>query len=173
MGLVMDALVDFDLKDFKVISGAQTGSDRAGLIVARNFGFATGGWIPKGCKTTDGFEPWLVKEFGLIETEAANYQVRTELNAKNSDATIRLALDFTTAGERLTIRCATKHQKSVFDVNPFDRRALDRAPEFVRFIRRHRVLTLNVAGNSERSAPGITEKSIEVLTHFFNELSKS
>lgn len=166
----MTPLVEFDLKDFKIISGGQTGSDRAGLIVAKDFGVSTGGWIPKGCRTTDGDEPWLIDEFNLIETSAQNYQVRTELNAKNSDGTIRLALDFNSPGERLTIRCATKHGKPVFDVNPFAQNAKDSAENFVKFIKKNQIITLNVAGNSERTAPGITDRSINVLTHFFNVL---
>lgn len=166
----MRSLIEFDLKDFRVISGGQTGSDRAGLIVAKNLGFATGGWIPKGCRTTNGEEPWLKEHFGLIETDAFNYQRRTELNAKNSDGTIRLAQDFNSAGERLTIRMAHKHGKPVFDANPFDRDVYDLADDFVRFILDNRILTLNVAGNSERTAPGITNQSINVLMKFFDRL---
>jgi hypothetical protein len=39
----------------KIISGAQTGADFAGLIVAKHFGYETGGWMPKGYKNLDGF----------------------------------------------------------------------------------------------------------------------
>ena len=70
----------------KVISGGQTGADRAGLIAAKKCGIQTGGYIPKGFKTELGSEPNLANEFGLVEF-GITYPVRTLANVEQADAT--------------------------------------------------------------------------------------
>lgn len=75
----------FKLK--KVISGGQTGADRAGLECARDLGLETGGWAPRGFRTENGPDPSL-KDFGLVETASDDYPTRTRYNVRDSDATI-------------------------------------------------------------------------------------
>jgi len=62
----------------KIISGGQTGADRAGLDIAIRHGFSHSGWCPKGQKAEDG--P-IGGQYRLIETPSANYLQRTELKA--------------------------------------------------------------------------------------------
>ena len=70
----------------KIVSGGQTGTDRAGLEAAMNAGLSCGGWCPKGRKAEDGKIP---DKYPLQETESADYFVRTEMNVKDSDGTDR------------------------------------------------------------------------------------
>jgi hypothetical protein len=143
----------------RVISGGQTGADQAGLYAAQEFGYETGGWAPGGFRTLAGNNPRILRDrFGLIETAQRNYQIRTELNAKNSDATIRLASNFNTPGELCTLKAICKHKKPYFDVNmsywlgEFDRDQYikQRTDEFVEFLTSNQVAVLNVAGNADR-----------------------
>jgi hypothetical protein len=100
-----------------VISGAQVGADIAGLRAAKACGIPTGGWMPKGFRTLNGpLDPAVVEEFGLSETESPGYPMRTEKNVVSSDATIRLAHDWFSAGERLTLKLIEKHARPRLDV---------------------------------------------------------
>ena len=77
----------------KIVSGAQTGADRGGLEAAIAKGVPIGGWIPQGRRAEDGVVP--EKYAGLVETRSTSYLVRTELNVKDSDATLILSLNGT------------------------------------------------------------------------------
>jgi len=67
----------------KIISGGQTGADRAALDVAIELNVPHGGWIPKGRKTEDGVLP---DKYQLKEMPTASYPKRTEKNILDSDA---------------------------------------------------------------------------------------
>lgn len=70
-----------------LVSGGQTGADRAGLDWAIENGIRHGGWCPRGRKTEDGVLPGC---YLLQETPTANYLQRTEWNVRDSDATLIL-----------------------------------------------------------------------------------
>jgi predicted Rossmann-fold nucleotide-binding protein len=61
----------------KIISGGQTGADRAALDTAIEKGIPHGGWIPKGRKTEDGTLP---EQYNLQEMPTTSYPKRTEKN---------------------------------------------------------------------------------------------
>ncbi len=73
----------------KIISGAQTGADRAALDVALELGIPCGGWIPKGRLAEDG--PIPAHYPNLTETPASAVEMRTEWNIRDSDATLILS----------------------------------------------------------------------------------
>ncbi|MCH7226767.1 YpsA SLOG family protein [Haloferula sp. A504] len=66
----------------RIVSGGQTGADRAGLDAAIAAGLPHGGWCPRGRKAEDGPLP---KRYLLTETKSASYLTRTEWNARDSD----------------------------------------------------------------------------------------
>ena len=70
---------------FKIVSGGQTGADRAALDWAIRHKVPHGGWCPKNRKAEDGV---IVRRYKLIETPTANYAQRTEWNVRDSDATV-------------------------------------------------------------------------------------
>ena len=69
----------------KIVSGGQTGADRAALDVAIKLGIPHGGWVPKGRKTEDGK---LSRKYGLKETPSLSYAQRTEMNVIDSEGTL-------------------------------------------------------------------------------------
>jgi hypothetical protein len=73
----------------KIISGGQTGVDRAGLDVALDLDLAVGGWCPKGWRAEDGMIP---KHYPLVETPERNDQTRTRRNIEDADGTLILNL---------------------------------------------------------------------------------
>ncbi|NQT35909.1 MAG: hypothetical protein HQ581_00380, partial [Planctomycetes bacterium] len=68
----------------KIVSGGQTGVDRAALDTAIALGIPQGGWCPRGRPAEDGRIP---DRYDLRETESTAYPVRTERNVVDSDAT--------------------------------------------------------------------------------------
>jgi hypothetical protein len=134
-----------------VVSGGQTGADQAGLHAARHFNIKTGGYIPKGFRTQAGSMPSLGTKYNLIEHSSSSYPPRTKLNAQMGDVTVRLASNFNSPGERLTIKLCNELKKPVLDIHlhndvDYDGTAL----LLVNFLITHAAGCLNVAGNSDR-----------------------
>lgn len=142
-----------------LISGGQTGIDQAALRAAVKLGLATGGYAPLGFRTLDGPRPDLGTEYGLVECWSANYASRTARNVFAADATIRIASNFDSNGERCTLKAIERYRKPHFDIRVehlySDPHFLVAIPELILFLAHHRVRILNVAGNSEQTAPGI------------------
>ena len=82
----------------KIISGGQTGADRAALDVAIKLNIPHGGWILKGCITEDGPLPEI---YNLQEMPTESYPARTEQNVIDSDGTLIIARGKLTGGIRL------------------------------------------------------------------------
>lgn len=132
----------------KIISGGQTGADQAGLWIAVKFGIETGGWAPKGWKTSDGRNARL-EDLGLREHTSEKYPPRTFANVRDSDGTIRLAFNLNSAGERCTEKAIRQYDRPSFDVDLRDPVDPARAATW---IRRHNIRVLNVAGNRENKS---------------------
>lgn len=132
-----------------LISGGQTGVDRAALDVARGLGIPHAGWCPRGRRAEDG--P-IGPEYQLQETEQTAYSVRTEWNVRDSDATLILNLDRIEGGTGITIRHASEYGKPYLIVDLNDPQT---APEIREWIKNNQVKRLNVAGPRESKRPGI------------------
>jgi predicted Rossmann-fold nucleotide-binding protein len=76
----------------RLVSGGQTGVDRAALDVAIACGIPHGGWCPRGRISEAGPIP---AHYQLTETDSFKYWVRTERNVIDSDATLILFCDRT------------------------------------------------------------------------------
>jgi Circularly permutated YpsA SLOG family len=152
----------------QVISGGQTGADRGALIAAKACGLATGGWMPKGFLTLEGPRPDLAKEFGLQEHTSPKYPPRTRRNVQLSDATIRFARHWQTPGEHVTLKFLLQYRKPYLDVSVNAPPTIGVVAEW---LLENRVRILNVAGNAERSAPGIEEFVDEYLSEVLRSLA--
>lgn len=135
----------------KLVSGGQTGADRAALDVAIRRGLPHGGWCPRGRRAEDG--P-IDARYELTETPGESYIQRTEWNVRDADATVVFTLGpEVTGGSLETIGFARRCGK------PFLHIARDRdchpAALLTAFVRGHRVRTLNVAGSRESKEPGL------------------
>src|SRR6266852_5932705 len=98
----------------KIVSGGQTGVDRAALDVALELGIPCGGWCPKGRRAEDGSIP---DHYPLRETSTAFYPQRTEWNVRDSDGTLVLTLGRPDGGTALTIELARRLPKPFLAVN--------------------------------------------------------
>lgn len=144
----------------KIVSGGQTGVDRAALDAALALGIDRGGWCPKGRKAEDGAVP---AAYPLTETESGDYDERTELNVRDSDATLVLKRGELEGGTRLTAALAEAMGRPCLVVD------LDAAPDAAAahavadWLERTRPRVLNVAGPRESARPGIHEAAAAFL----------
>ena len=144
----------------KIISGGQTGADRAALDVAIELGIPHGGWIPMGRKTEDGRLP---AEYRLLETTSIDYSLRTELNVLDSDGTLIVSHGDPTGGSALTQELARKHRQPCFHVD-LDVISDSKAAEIITsWIDARKIKTLNVAGPRASKDPRIYGATRRVL----------
>lgn len=128
----------------KIISGGQTGADRAALDAASELRFKTGGFAPKNFLTENGSD-YFLQEFGLIDS-GKGYVERTELNVLNSDITIWFGNN-DTPGFLATKRACKNHKKEFYDVT-------DSSSDTIYKIISHFNI-VNVAGNRASKNPDI------------------
>jgi hypothetical protein len=145
----------------KVLSGCQTGVDRAALDVAMDLGYEAGGWVPKGRRAEDGVIP---ERYGVQETPSREYDQRTEWNVRDSDATLVLATGRLEGGTALTVETANRLEKPVFVVDLLQPRALASVLYWLEY---EKVRVLNVAGPRESKVPGIRAMAMEYLKDLF------
>ena len=134
----------------KIISGGQTGADRAALDVAILLNIPHGGWIPKGRLAEDG--PFQTK-YHLQEMPTDSYEARTEQNVIDSDGTLIISHGELTGGSAYTRKMAMKHGK------PWYHADLNKLPSFQAamiiedWISKNGIETLNVAGPRHSKDP--------------------
>ena len=150
----------------KIVSGGQTGVDRAALDAAIVLALAYGGWCPRGGWAEDfPTPPGLLACYpGLVETPSRDPAERTRWNVRDSDRTLILidagGID-RSRGTTLTLRLARQYRRPQLIVD------LDRSDATSRVLAwlgdADDDLTLNVAGPRESGAPGIYEKARATL----------
>ena len=136
----------------KIISGGQTGADRAALDWAMANGIPYGGWCPQGRLAEDGM---IDTRYELRETPETDYLQRTEWNVRDSDATVIFSLaPQLTGGSLATAELASGLGKPCLHLS-----GLQDAPDNVRqlasFLHRHEVRVLNVAGPRASGEPQV------------------
>ena len=148
------------MRKLKIISGGQTGVDRAALDFAIRRGLEHGGWCPRGRLAEDGIIPPI---YQLRETNSPEYEERTERNVLDSDATLIIARNMElSGGTAFTKFCVEKHSRPLLVV--CERDGLEKCTAALsKFLKAHEVRTLNVAGPRESQAPGIRKFAGELL----------
>jgi WD40 repeat protein len=150
----------------KIISGGQTGADRAGLDAAKFLKIKTGGYCPKGYLTETGYDLSL-KTYGLKQTKSELYTERTLKNVLSGDGTVlfcRMDKNKNIIGEgtAYTYQLTLEHNKPVI-INPTGK-------QFIKWIKDNNIKILNVAGNRESQYLGIYKKAKAALIKYIREL---
>lgn len=132
----------------KIVSGGQTGVDRAALDAALAAAVPVGGWCPRGRRAEDGpIDP----RYPLQETPSTDYAQRTAWNVRDSDGTLVLVRTRPEGGTALTIEEAQQRGKPLlqYKINS------DTLEDIQEWIDAHDIAVLNVAGPRESESPGI------------------
>lgn len=147
----------------KIVSGGQSGADRAALDWAIAHGIAHEGWCPAERRAEDG--P-IDQGYLLRETPARGYKTRTTWNVRDSDATVIFSIgEDLTGGSRATWDIARRLGKPVIHIS---RRVTVDAGKWLRqFVDENFVAILNVAGPRASGEPEIADFVKQVLGDAF------
>jgi hypothetical protein len=150
----------------KIVSGGQTGVDRAALDVALERGIACGGWCPAGRHADDGVIP---ERYPLQETVEMDHTIRTEHNVRDSDGTLMLYRGTLQGGTAYAVLMARHLGRPVLACNldeAFDSDAV------IAWIRNNHIRVLHVGGQRESSCPGIYQAAKRSLESLLTRLEK-
>ena len=141
----------------RIVSGGQTGVDRAALDVAAELGIPCGGWCPRGRRAEDGA---IAPDYPLTETPSQLYVQRTQWNVRDSDVTLVLLRGAPEGGTLLTIHHAERVTRPHRIVDLYGARRI--AP-IVLWLESNSVAVLNIAGPRESKNPGIYDLARDFL----------
>ncbi len=150
----------------KIVSGGQTGVDRAALDVAIFLEIEHGGWCPHGRRAEDGRIP---ARYRLKQTRARDYSVRTEKNVVESDGTLILFHRGMTGGTELTRKLTLKHRRPVLCIDLATATDVQET-QIVQWIDKHHLKVLNVAGPRESTCAGIAKLAERFLVTALREI---
>lgn len=149
----------------KIISGGQTGADRAALDFAIKHNIPYGGWLPKGRKIEDGTLP---EKYQLKEMPTGEYSKRTEQNILDSDGTLIVSHEYLTGGSALTEFLAEKHKKPCLHIDLNKLKQKDAALIIGKWLQTNKIEVLNVAGPRAGKDPKIYQATLELLEAVLN-----
>ena len=142
----------------KIVSGGQTGVDRAALDCAIALDIPHGGWCPAGRSAEDGIIPG---RYRLVETDSPEYVDRTRKNVEDSDGTLILNRETLEGGTVATLAFARSLDKPFMLVDLDDPPAADAVRNW---LLANNVRQCNVAGPRESKRPGIYRQACSFLT---------
>ena len=144
----------------KIISGGQTGADRAALDVAIKLGIPYGGWIPKGRITEEGALP---VKYRMQEMPTESCPKRTEQNVIDSDGTLIIARGKLTGGTDYTRQMTLKHKKQLLSIDLEQTNLYDAASLVASWIQMRRIEILNIGGPRASNDQQIYSDVITIL----------
>ena len=153
----------------KIISGGQTGADQGGLEAARELGLEMGGTAPQRFMTELGTALRLRDVYGLTEGgyDTRVYPKRTRQNVEDSDGTVIFG-DFYSPGAKLAHEYCHRALKPLYRVCREDNPIFEKQ-DFLSWLKKYNIQTLNVAGNRESKNPGIQERVRAFLVQALKE----
>lgn len=149
----------------KIVSGGQTGVDRAALDFAIRRGIPHGGYCPKGRRSESGR---IAAKYRLTECASPDYAMRTALNVAHSDGTLILTRGRPEGGTQRTVFLCGEYGKPALVID-LDRKL--RPAEFADWLQAHEIETLNVAGPRESKQPGVGGQARAALEQLFATVS--
>ncbi len=152
-------------KNLKIVSGGQTGVDRAALDAAIELGIPHGGWCPKGRLAEDGRIP---DKYNLSETKTRKYPERTIMNIHDSDGTLIITRSEPTGGTLLTKNVAEKSKKPLLVITINKRVSQKKVVSILSWISENKIKVLNIAGPRESTTSGIYEVAKRLIKRFLS-----
>lgn len=147
-----------------IVSGGQTGVDRAALDCAIAHAIPHGGWCPSGRLAEDGV---INSCYALTETESTEYQIRTRLNVEDTDGTLILSRQPLEGGTALTATLAESLRKPCLVVDPAKDSTISLVLEW---LKDNAISTLNIAGPRASKQPDIYDQAYRFLDRLLKSL---
>lgn len=152
----------------KIISGGQTGVDRAALDIALKNGIEAGGSCPTGRLDEFGTIP---DRYPLKELEAGGFVERTAQNVKDSDGTVIIYPGKLSGGTEQTLRFCINQQRPHVLINASRKSVEGAASSIAHFVRENKISTLNVAGPRQSEWPAGYDYAFGALDVFINAIT--
>ncbi len=151
----------------KIVSGGQTGVDRAALDFALECGIDAGGWCPDGRKAEDGRIP---DKYPVVELLNSGYRQRTKRNVKDSDGTMIVYYEYPSGGTEQTIAFCISEHKPYLLIDAQELSANRAAEKLLSFVIERSIRILNVAGPRAGGEPRGYDFTKSVLTELNQHL---
>ena len=152
----------------KIISGGQTGVDRAALDVALKHGIETGGWCPTGRLDEFGRIPDC---YPLKELKNGGFTERTLQNIKDSDGTVIIYHGKSSGGTDQTVRFCVEQQRPCKLIDPSNVSTEEAAQLIADFVRANKIDVLNVAGPRQSEWAKGYDHTTSILEAFVNSIT--
>ncbi len=146
-------------QNITIISGGQSGVDRAALDFALENGINCRGWCPHGRLAEDGIIP---HKYPLKETLTTDYNERTRKNIEDSDGTIIIYYRLMDKGTLFTLDVVHSMRKPTFVIQLDNNQTFEKE-KLINWLEQNEISVLNVAGPRESSNPGIYELTSKFL----------
>lgn len=153
----------------KIISGGQTGVDRAALDVALKHRIKCGGWCPAGRLDENGKIP---DRYPLKELKKGGNEGRTLQNVRDSDGTIVIYFHELEGGTAYTIGCCIEDRQPHRLIDAAKYSPEDAATLMVAFVADHEIETLNVAGPRESEWKGAYNYAFRAMDVLLSRLKR-
>jgi hypothetical protein len=150
----------------KIISGGQTGIDRAALDVALSLGVPCGGWCPAGRLDENGIIP---SHYPLQELPGGGYLERTVRNVRDSDGTAIIHSGLLQGGTAATADSCGENKKPVCLIDASRVSSAEGAEQLKNFVRVEQIALLNIAGPRASQWPEGYDFAWQTLSRFLNE----
>jgi Circularly permutated YpsA SLOG family len=147
----------------KIISGGQTGVDRAALDVALKHGIQCGGWVPAGRLDESGRIP---DHYPLKELPEGSFAERTLANVRDSDGTVIIHAGDVAGGTEFTMQCCVKEKRPHCSIDATQFSVDQAAQVILDFARKEKISVLNVAGPRQSEWPAGYDYSFRALEIF-------
>ena len=150
----------------KIISGGQTGADRAALDFAIKHNIPHGGWVPRGRQAEDGR---IHDRYQLQEMPTESHRARTEQNVIDSDGTVIISHGKPTgkSGSGYTAKMARKHGRPRLHLDMMKLTVNEAAERLREWIADNNITVLNVAGPRQSKDPDIYDTALELMQSTF------
>lgn len=153
----------------RIVSGGQTGADRAALEVALERGLEVGGFVPRGRLAEDGAVP--ERYPNLVETDSDDPAVRTACNVEAADATLIVSHGPLAGGSLLTLEQARRAGKPTLHLDLTALTEMAAVARLRAWLQAVRPRTLNVAGPRASEDPAIGAATTALLHAALDEAS--
>ena len=148
----------------KIVSGGQTGVDRAALDVALKYGIDCNGWCPAGRLDERGRIP---ERYPVKELPNGGFAERTSANVRDSDGTVIFHCGPLSGGTERTVQCCAEHKRPrlLLDAQIIAPSEAGRVIKF--FVQKVKIETLNVAGPRQSEWPEGYDYACAAFEEFF------